>query len=235
LLKPSKALPTKERRTNKLRGRVRKLGLMTKPCLLAPLIVFGPSGAGKGTLIAKLQEAFPGRLGFSVSHTTRAARPGEVDGEHYHFTSQEDMKRRVAGGEFVEHAQVHANAYGTSKMAVERVQHRGQLCILDIDVQGVQQIKDRSPFPDARFLFVSPSSLAKLEERLRGRQTEREDQIARRLANAEGEMAYGKLPGSADATIVNEDLDSSTRQLIATVRSWYPSLGSQRVEQVLDN
>lgn len=99
------------------------------------IVVCGPSGAGKGTLIARLLARFPTRFGFSVSHTTRAPRPGEVDGVHYHFVTQQAFDELVAHGEFVEHAQVHGNSYGTTRAAIEAVLAQGKACVLDIDVQ----------------------------------------------------------------------------------------------------
>ena len=106
-----------------------------------PLVIAGCSGAGKGTLIAKLMAYDAASFGFSVSHTTRAPRPGEVDGEHYHFSDVASVKRDIDAGLFIESANVHGNYYGTSKAAVEAVQAAGKICILDIDVQGVQLVK----------------------------------------------------------------------------------------------
>lgn len=192
--------------------------------LPAPLVVCGPSGAGKGTLIKRLQDAFPDRFGFSVSHTTRKPRPGEVDGKDYHFSDHERMEAMKVQGEFVEDAQVHGNMYGTSKAAVEAVQRQGQICILDIDVQGTQQVKATAPFPGgAKFLFVEPPSLEILEQRLRDRGTEVEEKIQVRLKNAIGEIEYGRQPGVFDATIVNEDLDGATAELLERICVWYPT------------
>lgn len=100
-----------------------------------PIIICGPSGAGKSTLVAKLRSEFPDSFGFSVSHTTRDPRPGEVNGVHYHFVSREVMEREIGEGMFLEHATVHGNLYGTSKAEVESVTRQGRVCILDIDIQ----------------------------------------------------------------------------------------------------
>lgn len=189
---------------------------------LPPLVIFGPSGVGKGTLIAKLQESFPDRFGFSVSHTTRAPRPGEQDGVHYHYTDRESMQRDIDSGLFIEHADVHGNMYGTSMAAVTAVQAVGKICILDIDVQGVQRIKQTSL--GAKFVLVAPPSLSALEARLRGRGTEVEEKIQTRLRNAKGELDYGYGAGNADRIVVNDDLESAIADLQATVSAWFPGL-----------
>nr|CAD7261769.1 unnamed protein product [Timema shepardi] len=155
------------------------------------LVFCGPSGSGKSTLIRRLFDEFPEQFGFSVSHTTRQPRPGEVDGKHYHFTTKETMKEAIARGEFLESAEFSNNLYGTSKKAVEEVTQSGHVCVLDIDVQGVKQVKEKDI--NAIYVFVSPPSLAELEKRLRGRNTETEESLQRRLAVAKQEMNYGNL------------------------------------------
>ncbi|KAJ1631229.1 P-loop containing nucleoside triphosphate hydrolase protein [Pavlovales sp. CCMP2436] len=111
-------------------------------CLLPtspmPVVVCGPSGVGKGTLVGKLLTEFPDRVGFCCSHTTRAPRPGEEDGVHYHFSSVPAVEAMIAQGEFLEHAKVHSNYYGTSRAAVKRLQGAGKICLLDIDVQEAE-------------------------------------------------------------------------------------------------
>lgn len=189
---------------------------------MPPLVVFGPSGVGKGTLIAKLQEAFPECFGFSVSHTTRKPRSGEQDGVHYHFTSREEMQAAIDAGSFIEFADVFGNMYGTSYEGVSRVQSGGKICILDIDVQGVQRIKASQL--DAKFVMVAPPSLDLLEARLRGRGTETEEKIQTRLSFAAGELEYGNRPGHADRIVVNDNLEAAVADLVATVQAWYPTL-----------
>lgn len=176
-----------------------------------PVVICGPSGVGKGTLIAKLMEAHPGAFGFSVSHTTRAPRPGEEDGVHYNFVEKADMEADIAAGKFLEYAHVHENIYGTSLAAVEAVAEKGRVCVLDIDVQGAEIVKKSSL--DAVFVFVSPPSMEELEARLRGRGTEKEESIQKRLANAAGEMAKTKVEGFFHAVIVNDDLDRAYGEL----------------------
>ena len=178
---------------------------------LRPVVMCGPSGVGKGTLINRLMADFPGRFGFSVSHTTRAPRPGEEDGVLYNFVEKADLEADIAAGKFLEYAHVHENIYGTSLAAVEAVAKKGRVCVLDIDVQGAEIVKKSSL--DALFVFISPPSMEELEARLRGRGTEKEESIQKRLANAAGEMAKTKVEGFFHAVIVNDDLDRAYGEL----------------------
>ncbi|CAI5498228.1 unnamed protein product [Closterium sp. Naga37s-1] len=179
-----------------------------------PVVICGPSGVGKGTLITRLMEEFPGRCGFSVSHTTRGPRPGEEDGVHYNFTMREVMEKEIAEGRFLEKADVHGNLYGTSVAAVKKVTDSGKMCILDIDVQGARQVK-ASPALDAVFIFVAPPSFEELERRLRGRGTETEEQVEKRLGNARKEMEAGKDATLFNHTIINDNLDAAYAKLKA--------------------
>lgn len=176
-----------------------------------PLVVVGPSGVGKGTLIAMLQREFPDKFGFSVSHTTRAPRPGEVNGTHYNFVDKATMEREIAEGKFLEHAHVHQNIYGTSFAAVRAVSRQGKICLLDIDVQGAEAVKKSTL--NAAYVFISPPSMDELERRLRGRGTEAEEAVLKRLENARTEMAKKDVPGFFDAVIVNDDLDKAYEAL----------------------
>eukprot|EP00735_Rhodelphis_limneticus_P013314 TRINITY_DN6939_c0_g1::TRINITY_DN6939_c0_g1_i1::g.13400::m.13400 TRINITY_DN6939_c0_g1::TRINITY_DN6939_c0_g1_i1::g.13400 ORF type:complete len:287 (+),score=33.12,sp/Q2QPW1/GMK1_ORYSJ/57.30/4e-71,Guanylate_kin/PF00625.16/2.2e-60,AAA_33/PF13671.1/3.2e+03,AAA_33/PF13671.1/8.3e-05,DUF258/PF03193.11/3.1e+03,DUF258/PF03193.11/0.0015,AAA_17/PF13207.1/0.0013,AAA_22/PF13401.1/0.01,AAA_22/PF13401.1/3.8e+02,AAA_16/PF13191.1/0.0059,AAA_18/PF13238.1/0.013,Miro/PF08477.8/0.015,RNA_helicase/PF00910.17/0.065,AA len=179
----------------------------TRPLTLRPLVVCGPSGVGKGTIIQKLMQSFPDDFGFSVSHTTRKPREGEKHGVHYYYTDIETMRKEIEQGKFIEYAEVHGNLYGTSLEAVKRVSDSGRICVLDIDVQGCRLVKqtDLNPF----CLFVSPPSLDSLEARLRGRATETEEAIQKRLKNAKGEMDATKEPGLFNQIIVNDELDEA--------------------------
>merc|ERR1712151_917610 len=116
--------------------------------------------------IKYLQKCFPGKFGFSVSHTTRAPRPGEENGVDYHFTDLNTMQSEVAAGKFIESATVHGNMYGTSKESVISVRRSGKICLLDIDVQGAKTIHESGDFGGIRFIFVHPPSLEGLERRL---------------------------------------------------------------------
>ncbi|GLH01271.1 hypothetical protein R5R35_007026 [Gryllus longicercus] len=175
------------------------------------IVVCGPSGSGKSTLLRRLFEEFPDKFGFSVSHTTRQPRPGEEDGKHYHFTSKEVMQDAIAKGEFLETAVFSNNMYGTSKAAVDRVSRSGKVCVLDIEVQGVQQVKETDLKP--LYIFVKPPSLMVLEKRLKDRGTETDESLQRRLDTAKSELEYGSKPGNFDLVLVNDSLEKAYEQL----------------------
>lgn len=198
---------------------------MRMSSVYAPLVVAGCSGAGKGTLINKLMEFDKESFGFSVSHTTRGPRPGEVDGVHYHFAKVEDVKRDIDAGLFIEHACVHGNYYGTSKKSVEDVQKNGKICILDIDYQGVTNVKKANL--GCKYLWIEAPDMQQLEARLRGRGTEAEDKILKRMENAKTEMAYAH-PDSGekpfDHYLVNDDVDVAHEKMKEVLYGWYPHL-----------
>ena len=177
-------------------------------------VISGPSGAGKGTLVARVRDRIP-NLGLTVSATTRKPRAGEVDGESYHFLSDEEFTRRVDAGEFLEWAQVHDHRYGTLASEVDRNLAAGRSLILEIDVQGALSVRRR--FPDAVLIFIEPPSLEVLRERLIGRGSETEASLELRLADARREM---DLAGSYDERIVNDDLDRATDELVATIERY---------------
>lgn len=188
-----------------------------------PVIFCGPSGVGKGTLIEMFQRKYPNdQFGFSVSHTTRKSRPGEEDGVHYNFSTVDRMKQEIDEDKFIEYAEVHGNYYGTSVQAVESVRTAGKICILDIDVQGVRNVKQSSLEP--YYLFIAPPSMEALEERLRGRQTESEADIQKRIANAVQELEYGQVEGNFDEFLVNDSLDEAFAKLVSVFEKWYPHL-----------
>ncbi|KAI0305974.1 guanylate kinase [Multifurca ochricompacta] len=170
-----------------------------------PLVLSGPSGSGKSTLLKRLFGEFPGQFAFSVSHTTRAPRPGEVNGVQYHFVSREDFISLLNQGGFVEHAEFSGNLYGTSKHAIASIIKSGKRCILDIEVQGVRQIKETDLNPV--YCFISPPTLSILRDRLVSRGTESEAAVQKRLKTALFEIDYAKLLGTHDYIIVNDDLD----------------------------
>ncbi|KAJ6815974.1 guanylate kinase 1-like [Iris pallida] len=176
-----------------------------------PIVISGPSGVGKGTLIAKLMKEYPTTFGFSVSHTTRAPREKEVNGVHYHFTERSIMEKDIRDGEFLETAAVHGNLYGTSIEAVEAVTNGGKRCILDIDVQGARSVRASSL--EAIFIFICPPSFDELEKRLRSRGTETEEQVQKRLRNAKAELDQGTSPGLFDHILVNDDLETCYENL----------------------
>jgi guanylate kinase len=180
-----------------------------------PIVIAGPSGVGKGTLIARLVAAHPRLFAHTVSHTTRSPRPGEVDGGAYHFTSRADFARLVEAGGFVEHAEVHGNLYGTSREALRAVFAVGASPVLDVDLQGAAAIHDLpAPGVDAAYVFVTPPSMVELERRLRGRGTDSERDVDLRLDNARREMEVAlKERGAWDLVLVNDDVDGAFGQL----------------------
>jgi len=196
--------------------------IMTASMSLSPIVFAGPSGVGKGTLVKKLMDKWPSKFGFSVSHTTRAPRPGEENGVHYNFVEKAVMEEEISKGMFIEYANVHVNIYGTSIAAVEKVKAEGKVCILDIDIQGVKSVKASNL--DAKYLFVMPPSIEGLESRLRGRGTETEDKIQVRMKNALTEIEYGKGDGNFDAVVTNDDLDMCFEEIVQTIHGWFPSM-----------
>eukprot|EP00761_Pharyngomonas_kirbyi_P012199 gb/GECH01012226.1/.p1 GENE.gb/GECH01012226.1/~~gb/GECH01012226.1/.p1 ORF type:complete len:193 (+),score=41.21 gb/GECH01012226.1/:1-579(+) len=178
---------------------------------LRPLIICGPSGVGKGTLVKFLRERHPSNFGFSVSHTTRDPRPGEKHGVNYYFVSRKEFERSISNSDFIEHANVHGNLYGTSFKAVEEVSATGIICILDIDVQGARQVKRSSLNPLS--VFVNPPSFQELENRLRGRKTESEEKIEERLANAKSELEAANEDGLFDYQITNDEINECINRL----------------------
>ncbi|KAH0918877.1 hypothetical protein HID58_026537 [Brassica napus] len=181
-----------------------------------PIVISGPSGVGKGTLIAMLMKEFPSMFGFSVSHTTRSPRCMEENGVHYHFTDKTVMEKEINDGKFLEYASVHGNLYGTSIESVEVVTDSGKRCILDIDVQGARSVKASSL--DAVFIFVCPPSMKELEDRLRARGTETEEQIQKRLRNAEAEIKAGESSGIFEHILYNDNLEECYKNLKNVLR-----------------
>ncbi len=174
-------------------------------------VISAPSGAGKTTLLGRVMARIP-RLVFSVSHTTRAPRPGEKEGIDYYFVSQAEFLRMIEAGMFLEHAEVHGNLYGTSESDIRQQLEEGVDVILDIDVQGAQILRSTGQMT-AAFVFIAPPSMAELEKRLRGRGTENEERIQLRLQNARQEMQVAK---EYEYLVINDDLDE-TENLLASI------------------
>ncbi|MCK9985699.1 MAG: guanylate kinase [Azoarcus sp.] len=187
------------------------------------IIITAPSGAGKTTLVRGLLERDP-QMHLSVSYTTRAPRPGEQDGREYHFVDVETFRTLRDRGEFLEWAEVHGNYYATSRVWLKEQIATGRDILLEIDWQGAQQV--RRSFPDAVGVFVLPPSVDALESRLRGRGTDSEDVIARRLLGARGEMRH---VAEFDYVILNDDLQNAIDDLVAVVRASRLRYGRQRL------
>jgi len=191
------------------------------------VVICGPSAVGKGTILGILRERYPGMFGVAVSHTTRGPREGEIDGKHYHFVDRESFLAMKANGEFLEFADVHGKFYGTSKAAVNKVCERGGICILEIDVQGAKTIKGTGV--EAKFLFITTSGgIEELERRLRGRGTEKEDKIQKRLKTSRKELGFlKKNPEFFDKVLSNDILEKATEELRLTFTKWYPKLNER--------
>ena len=170
-------------------------------------VVAAPSGAGKTSLVRALMERDPS-LRFSVSYTTRPRRAAEEHGRDYFFVSREEFERMVEAGEFIEHARVFDNYYGTARQQVEQSLAAGQNLLLEIDWQGARQI--RSAMPEAVTVFILPPSRAELERRLRGRGTDSEEVIQRRLRDAAGDMTHWP---EFDYVVVNDDFGVALAEL----------------------
>jgi guanylate kinase len=178
------------------------------------LIVCSPSGAGKTTLTRHLLTTMP-ELTFSVSHTTRAPREGEVDGQHYHFVDRETFEAMVRRREFFEWAEVHGNCYGTCLDELRQAADDGFAgLVLDIDTQGARQVRARRPH--ARSVFILPPSMAELRRRLEGRGTESAEVVGRRMAKASEELAHY---GFFDYLLVNDDLAEAKTTIVAIARA----------------
>lgn len=175
-------------------------------------VISAPSGAGKTTILKPILAQIPA-IGFSVSHTTRQPRPGEIDGKDYFFVDVEQFLTLQKEGDFLEWAEVHGNYYGTSQQAVMEALARGRDVILDIDVQGANQLHSHQDLTPT-FIFIAPPSLAELERRLTNRQTETAATITLRLQNAKQELQAAE---QYDYTIVNDNLEHARAMLTAII------------------
>lgn len=193
---PDEAEPARGDRTGPVR---RQRGML--------VVVSAPSGAGKTSLCREIRKLVP-NLGYSISHTTRPPRPGEVDGHDFHFVTEAVFRQMAERGEFAEWARVHGNLYGTGARALEEAVERGEDVLLDIDTQGARQLRSR--YPQGIYVFVVAPSLRELEQRLRERKSDAPQEIARRMARAVEEIAAWR---EYDYLIVNRDLDEAVRQL----------------------
>lgn len=185
------------------------------------VVVSGPSGAGKGTLITRVRRRLPD-VSLTVSATTRPPRPGESDGREYWFLAPDEFDRRAAAGEFLEHVDYAGRRYGTLMAEVERRRAEHPAVLLEIEVQGARAVRRR--LPEAVLVFVAPPSLDELGRRLLARGTNDPADIARRLATADDELAARP---EFDAVIVNDDVDAATDQLEALVRAHLPAAGTE--------
>jgi guanylate kinase len=184
-------------------------------------VIAAPSGAGKTSLVNEVLNR-DDRLKVSVSHTTRKPRPHEISGKHYHFIAVDEFRKLRDAGEFLEHAQVFDNFYGTGRAQVEALRNAGHDVILEIDWQGARQV--RTALPDCHSVFILPPSRRELEARLRNRKTDSEEVIARRLRDSIADMTHYS---EFDSVIVNEDFERAVGQLLEVLRG-SPDYSSRR-------
>ena len=195
---------------------------MNTACLFT---ISAPSGAGKTSLIKALLEKRAESASVCVSHSTRARRPGEVDGSAYHFVSVEQFQAMAANDEFLEHAQVFDNLYGTARKSAEALLESGKHVILEIDWQGARQVKAK--MPDTVCIFILPPSRAVLEQRLRDRGTDDESVIQRRMRDADNEMSHYN---DAEYLVINENFDQALFDLDAIIHAQGMSLARQKLK-----
>lgn len=180
---------------------------LTEPPLARLIVITGPSGVGKGTLLRSLQQHHPD-LFFSVSATTRPPRPGEVDGKDYLFVSRCQFEQMQQAGDLLEWAEFAGNFYGTPRQPITEHIRQGQVVILEIELEGARQV--RHSYPEALQIFIRPPSLAELERRIRSRAQDTETAIVRRLARAAVEL---QAADEFDRQIVNDDLEQALAEL----------------------
>lgn len=174
-------------------------------------IIAAPSGAGKTSLVNSLLKRDP-RLVLSISHTTRPARPGEIDGQHYHFISVAEYQKMVNAGDFMEHARVFDHYYGTNRNSVSKQLENGQDVILEIDWQGARQV--RATFPQCCLIFIIPPSLETLRTRLTARAQDSKKVIQRRMRDAQAEISHW---AEFDQLVVNDNFDVALEELLAII------------------
>jgi guanylate kinase len=206
--------------------------------VLDPLVVCGPSGVGKGTIIERFMKEYNNNItaqmsfAFTVSHTTRQPRPGETNGSHYHFVSQQEMSRLIQEEAFLEHAEVHGNFYGTSWASLKAIhddKSKKRRALLDIDVNGVRSLKaleyslihHDNMLLQPKYIFIAPPDLETLKQRLEARGTEDVESLQRRTANAAVELEYGLSQRNFDAIVYNHEIEQAVKDFSKVVHKLY--------------
>jgi len=191
----------------------------SKKTSFKPLVVCGPSGVGKGTLIGMLFKEFPNLFSFSVSYTTRKPREGEKHGREYYFVTEAEFKKMVTANKFIENCIVHGNMYGTAKAELERIAKEGKICVLDIDVQGAQKVYKAGI--DANFMFIYPPTRQELVRRLEGRKTETKESLKIRTENAMKELEFGSTSTLYKYRLINDDKDKAYEEMKNILKNAY--------------
>jgi len=196
----------------------------------AVVILSAPSGGGKTTIAQRLLRERPADLGYSVSATTRPPRPGEQDGQAYHFLSRAEFERRRAAGEFLECAEYAGHLYGTLRSEVERVLNSDRHVVMDIEIEGARQVRAAYPWPRSISVFILPPSVEELLDRLRERRSESPADLAARLRRAVEEVSAA---AEFDYRVVNDRLDDAVREIGAIIDGRRPRTGLRPVETKL--
>lgn len=185
------------------------------------LIVCGPSGVGKGSLLKELFKKFDQKLAFSVSHTTRKARKEEINGVHYYFVDEVEFKEKIEEGNyFVEYAKVHGNYYGTSFEGIKAINEKNKVCVLEIDVQGAEIVMSEMK-SNVKLIYIAPPSIESLKRRLIARGTETEASIKIRTDNAEKEIKWCKIEGNCDEIIVNDNFEVALKNFEKAIKKYF--------------
>ena len=185
-----------------------------------PLIFVGPSGIGKGTIEKKIMSDHPNCFAFSVSHTSRSPRAGEVDGKDYHFISRKQFEEDIAAGKFVEFCEIHGNLYGTSIAAIQTVTETGKICLLDLNIDGAVSLSKTNLNP--YIIFFAPVSLESLEARLRGRGTESDSVIQTRMQTAKRELErLEELKSLWNCVIINDKIEDTMKKINQILKELY--------------
>ncbi|RNF11911.1 guanylate kinase [Trypanosoma rangeli] len=199
---------------------------------LEAIAVCGPSGVGKGALLGRLLKEFPDYFGYSVSHTTRAPREGEENGREYHFSDRATVDSMRDNGEFIEVCEVHGNLYGTSVNAINVVRDAGKVCILEVDIKGVQKIRNMKESLNVLYIFVTPPSMEELCERIRKRGADNEEVLQRRLRTAEEELRFVEENSTFFSHIIlNKDLDVAYEKLLRIIDETFETCNMCKLRQ----